>query len=257
MRIDKPKFGVLELTGCAGEQLVIVNCEDELLDIIGALDIRLFRTITSDNDEKGPLDIAIVEGSVVKKDDVKALKDIRERSSLLIAVGTCAVYGGIPSSHNGIPREKLLDIVYGNTPLSSHPIPAQPIKNFVRVDFSIPGCPIEKEEFLQAVASLLHGDIPPKICYPVCTECKVRENHCLLIERGEMCLGPITLGGCKARCPSLGISCIGCRGMVDEANIAEEAEILNQKGYSIEDIRAKVSTFEYPPQEIRKILKMG
>lgn len=255
MRVKKPKVGVLELTGCAGEQLAIINCEDELLDIVGAIDIRMFRTVTSLNDETGPLDIAIVEGSVVTEKEIEALKAVRARSALLLAAGTCAVYGGIPSSSNGAPRGKLIDAVYGTTPPSFRSIPPQPVKNFVTVDFSLPGCPMEKDQFLQAMSSLLHGDLPQLATSPVCAECKMRENRCLLTEKKDVCLGPITLGGCKARCPSLEIPCIGCRGMVGEANIAEEVDILKQMGHGNEFVWQKVSTFEYPPEEIRRLLR--
>ena len=56
--------------------------------------------------------------------------------------------------------------------------------------------------------------------YPVCTECRMQENNCLLIERGELCCGPITAAGCKARCPDLRVPCVGCRGPVGDANAA-------------------------------------
>ena len=54
--------------------------------------------------------------------------------------------------------------------------------------------------------------------YPVCTECRMLENNCLLVERGELCCGPITAAGCEARCPDLRVPCVGCRGPVADAN---------------------------------------
>jgi UDP:flavonoid glycosyltransferase YjiC (YdhE family) len=83
------------LTGCAGDQLVILNCEDELLDIAGALDIRSFPMAMSGGDDKCPLDIVFVNGSVVQPQDEQVLKSLRRRSKLLVAIGTCAVWGGV------------------------------------------------------------------------------------------------------------------------------------------------------------------
>jgi len=239
----KPKIGIFGLTGCAGEQIVILNCEDQLIDILGAIDIRCFPTAMTKNDDNCELDIAFVDGSVVQPMDEESLKKIRQRSKLLIALGTCAVWGGLPAMRNDVPREEFLEKVYGIKGKFFKSIPAQPLKNFVKVDLFISGCPIEKEQFLKAVASLLHGDQPLLPSYAVCTECKMNEYVCMLVERNELCLGPITVAGCDARCPGYNIPCIGCRGPVDEANVASEVKILKEKGFTLRDIENKLRNF--------------
>jgi len=239
----KPKIGIFGLTGCAGEQIVILNCEDQLIDILGAIDIRCFPTAMTKNDDNCELDIAFVDGSVVQPMDEESLKKIRQRSKLLIALGTCAVWGGLPAMRNNVPREEFLEKVYGIKGKFFKSIPAQPLKNFVKVDLFISGCPIEKEQFLKAVASLLHGDQPLLPSYAVCTECKMNEYVCMLVERNELCLGPITVAGCDARCPGYNIPCIGCRGPVDEANVASEVKILKEKGFTLRDIENKLRNF--------------
>ena len=60
----KPRIGIFGLSGCWGEQIVILNCEEELLDLVGAVDIVDFLGGSSANDREGPLSIAFVEGSV-------------------------------------------------------------------------------------------------------------------------------------------------------------------------------------------------
>lgn len=239
----KPKVGIFGMTGCGGEQIVILNCEDQLMDILKVLDIRAFHTAMSKNDEKCDLDIAFVEGAVVQPREEVLLKEIRKRSRLLIALGTCAVWGGVAAMKNEVSRQRLKDEVYGDAGQIFKSILAQPLRSFVEVDFSVSGCPIEKEQFLQAVGSLVHGDIPVLPKYAVCTECKLRENTCLLLEKGQLCLGPITVGGCNARCLSYGIPCSGCRGPVEEANIASEVEILKEKGFTLGDIHNQLRTF--------------
>lgn len=252
--MGKPKVGIFGLTSCAGEQIVILNCEDQLLDIVGAIDLIDFETGMSNNDEESPLDIALVEGSVVSPRDEEKLKKIRKRSSLLIAIGTCAVWGGIPAMRNEIPREQLKYRVYGREGSIFKSIPAQPLSSFVNVDFNISGCPMEKNQFVQAVASLLHGDIPLLPKYAICTECKLKENICLLKDKNQPCMGPITLAGCDARCPSLNEACIGCRGPVEEANIASEVDILKEKGFIFGDINMKLKTFAAPAEAIKSFL---
>ncbi|KPK70093.1 hypothetical protein AMJ71_05195 [candidate division TA06 bacterium SM1_40] len=239
----KPIVGIFGLTGCAGDQLVILNCEDELLDLAGALDIRSFHMAMSDNDEDCDLDIALVEGSVVQPEEVEMLERIRSRARLLIAIGTCAVWGGVQAMKNEEQREKLKRQVYGPKGKDFGIIPSQPLSSFVRVDYAISGCPIEKDQFLQAALSLIHGDLPVLPDYAVCTECKMRENSCLLLERGELCLGPITVAGCNARCPAYGQPCIGCRGPVEEANVASEVNLLREKGFTLVDIQNRLRTF--------------
>jgi coenzyme F420-reducing hydrogenase gamma subunit len=239
----KPTVGIYGLTGCAGDQLVILNCEDQLLDIAGTLDIKFFPMAMSGNDEDCPLDIVFVEGSVVQPEDEQILKKLRERAKLLVAIGTCAIWGGVQAMKNEISREELKRKVYGPEGKVFDVISAQPLSNFVKVDLAISGCPIEKEQLLHAVASLLHGDLPCLPTYAVCTECKMSEYPCLLVEAGQLCLGPITVAGCKARCLGYGQPCRGCRGPVEEANAASEAKVLKEKGFSWVDIQNRLRTF--------------
>ena len=93
---------------------------------------------------------------------------------------------------------------------------------------------------------LLNGDMPTLPAYPVCLECKMLENECLLVKRGLPCAGPVTVAGCGARCPSYNIACIGCRGPIDEANMGSITKILEQKEFSKDEIRRKLRTFAAP-----------
>ena len=166
-----------------------------------------------------------------------------------MALGTCAVWGGVAAMDRGADRARLLEDVYG----AGHPeydsIPAQALHEVVPVDLNITGCPIEKEEFMAAIAALLNGDAPLAVEYAVCTECKMRENNCLLTERGELCCGPLTVAGCGARCPELRIACVGCRGPVDDANSASLVKVFEERGFARQDIAARLRTFA--PQGVR------
>ncbi len=245
----KPRIGIYGLTGCAGDQLAILNCEDELLDIVNAVDLRSFSMASSSNPE-GEIDVAFVEGAVCQQRDLDELKEIRSRSKLLIAIGTCAVWGGVAAARNDIDREKLKEKVYGPSGSFLESLPVKPLGEHVKVDLAISGCPIEKEELINSVASLLRGDLPLLVSFPVCTSCKMHEYECLLVKRGQLCLGPITRAGCEARCPGLNRVCRGCRGPVDEPNAASEVALLKERGFDRRDIINALATFAAPAEKL-------
>jgi len=236
------------LSGCWGEQIVILNCEDELLDLVGALEIVDFLGGSSLNDNEGPLAVAFVEGSVANEREEKALLRIRERSELLVACGTCACFGGVAAMDATSPREEVVRQVYDGDQARSHwdIRPHRPLSDFAKVNLALPGCPMEKKEFLSAAASLLNGDVPQLPAYPVCLECKMNENDCLLLSQGLSCAGPVTTAGCGARCPAYNVACIGCRGPVEESNVSSMEKIFHQKGVSELQIRRKLRTFAAP-----------
>ena len=242
----KPKIGIFGLSGCWGEQIVILNCEDDLLTIVGAVDIVDFLGGSSRNDEEGPLAVAFVEGSVGSARQEASLARVRERSALLVACGTCACFGGISAMDAGSTREQMASAVYG----AGHPVydvaPHRPLADFVKVDAAIPGCPMEKDEFLRAVTALLNGDLPQPAAYPVCADCKWREQDCLLVSRAIACAGPVTTAGCGARCPGFNVPCIGCRGPVDEANFGSMAEILRTSAVPQERVLGRLRMFAAP-----------
>jgi len=107
---DRLKIG---MTGCAGDALLILDCEKELIDIFKAADIQSFLMAKSDNID-GELDIAFVEGSVSTEREKKELLDIRKRAKTVVAIGTCACFGGIQAAFlNQKEWEKNFKEVYG------------------------------------------------------------------------------------------------------------------------------------------------
>lgn len=246
--MSKPAAGIFGLSGCAGDQLVILNCEDQLLDIVAALDIRDFLMATSQNDASCELDLAFVEGAVLSKRDEEKLARIRERSKLLVAIGTCAVWGGV-AAMDGDGREDLLQAIYGEMGRRYDATAARALHEVVKVDLCITGCPIEKEQFLAAVSNLLNGDLPVFPEHPVCTECKIRESNCLLVEKHEICCGPLARAGCSARCPALGIPCVGCRGPSTDANVRSALAAFEDQGFARGDIARKLRTFASMPAD--------
>jgi sulfhydrogenase subunit delta len=243
--MSRPTIAIAGLTACSGCQLTLLNCEEYLPEIAQRFDIRYFPLGLTEHAVAGPIDAALVEGAVSTPEDLEMLIRLRNCSRLLVAFGTCALWGGIAAMKNNESRRDLAAAVYGAAGDSLKTFNPQPFHRFVKVDFAIAGCPPEKEELLATLAALLRGTFPVFPCYPVCTECRNRENLCLLIERNELCLGPLIQAGCNARCPAVGIPCEGCRGPVAEANVAAQVELLREKGFSREEIVSRMQRF-YP-----------
>jgi sulfhydrogenase subunit delta len=242
--MNGPRIAIAGLTACSGCQLTLLNCERELPEIARRFEISYFPMAQSGGDLAESFDAAIVEGAVSTPADLSTLFKLRNSSRLLIAYGSCALFGGVAAMNNGISRrEELIAQVYG-AEAEVESFPPAPFANYVSIDFSITGCPPEKHDLLDLLGGLLTGILPPVPSYPVCTECRSRENLCLLLERNELCLGPIIQGGCNARCPATGIVCEGCRGPVREANVAQELELLLERGFGREEIERRMSRFK-------------
>lgn len=247
-----PSVSVYGLTGCAGELLVIL---ENLEKLIPRVRIKSFPFAQSTNDDTKPVDIAFVEGSVSQRHDLEKLEDIRKRARWLVAVGNCAVWGCVQKGAcNKFSPEEMAHSVYGDNN-QIEPMPATPLKEHVRVDVELSGCPINATQFLAVTASLLKDHLPYITSKPVCLECKLRENPCVLIEDNLPCLGPVTAGGCGALCPTFGAACYGCWGPCEEPQIGAMATILEEKGYTFEEVKSRLLTFGAPVEVFDRMLK--
>jgi len=243
MSDNKLKIGIYELTGCAGDALLIIDCEEELINIFKAADIESFLMAKSDNNEV-KLDLALIEGSVTSEKDKELLLDVRQRSQVVVAIGICACFGGMQAKYLD-PKEwqENLKKIYGDLEMINNiPLQSKSIDAYVKVDYYLPGCPIGKEQFLSAFTRMLAGNPPELFRFPVCMECKWKENDCLL-NKNRLCLGPLTAAGCGAVCINHNLPCLGCWGPAEEANRASEFQLLLEKGFDQEHIKQKMANF--------------
>lgn len=236
----KPKISVYSFTSCSGCQLQIVHQESILLDILSKVEIGSFALIQK-KEEEGPIDIAFIEGGISREDHVEKLKNIRENSKLVVAIGACAVTGGVPSMKNFGDTHQIERIVY-KKPTDFKSIPVSAIDKYIKVDFYLRGCPIERKEFTALFKQLLVGQKPIEKAYPVCTECRLKENYCLL-NKGLPCMGPVTYCGCDALCTSLNLPCEGCRGMLPDASVESHVEMLREMKISEDNINRLFEKF--------------
>lgn len=230
-------------TSCSGCQLMLLNCEESLRQLAAHLCFHEFPLASSSRTLPATIDLALVEGSISTPTELIRLLDLRRQVRFLVAVGSCALSGGVNSLVPGERNQAIADVC-GSLHAGLHTFSPQPIHRFVTVDFQVPGCPPERHDLLETVASLSFGGWPGRQVMPVCMECRILENRCLLLEDRQPCIGPVTRAGCHARCPSLGVVCEGCRGDVDEANRDEMFRLLLETGLSEREAQRRLSRFE-------------
>ncbi|MEM2142550.1 MAG: hypothetical protein QXS20_03875 [Candidatus Thorarchaeota archaeon] len=240
--VIKPRVGVYGFTGCAGDQLLIIHTEDELLNLFNAVDMRSF-VMASSNPPEGELDVAFVEGSISTHEEAERIREIRKRAKILVAIGNCAVAGGPQAMYaKDGSFEKRIQQVYGDTKFITDPLESAPVDAHVTVDYYLPGCPIDASQIFPLITRLIHGAIPEPFPHPVCHECKLNENRCLLLDK-KFCLGPLTNGGCGSVCPSHGLPCVGCWGPQADGNFKQHFELLMSFGMNKDEIVRRVRNY--------------
>ena len=169
-----------------------------------------------------------------RPDCIKRINEVRRKAKVLVALGACAVQGGINGVKNTHPIEEVREEVYGDDKYLFPTLPALPISAAVKVDYNVRGCPMTQIEFLKVFTALVMGKEPIEPTQSVCVECKLNENECVY-SKGMICLGPVTRAGCNAHCTNVGQYCTGCRGLVPEPNLAGMREILVEHGLSVDE----------------------
>jgi coenzyme F420-reducing hydrogenase gamma subunit len=213
----RPKLGVFSFTSCGGCQLALLDCEDALLDVAGAVQIAYFPE-ASRAEVKGPYDVALVEGSMSAPRDSRVIQEVRAASKVLVALGACATSGGIQALKNFQDVKEFLRLVYPN-PEQVETLPTSTSAAVhVKVDYELRGCPVNKAQLVDLLGALLTGRRPNLRPDSTCLECKRLGTVCVMVASGTPCLGPVTHAGCGALCPSHARGCYACFGPKERPN---------------------------------------
>ena len=227
----KPKLAVWKFASCDGCQLSLLDCEDELLAVAGAVELAYFPEATR-AELPGPYDVSLVEGSVTSAHDARRIQAVRKQSKFLVTIGACATSGGIQALRNFADVADYARTVYAHPEYLDTLATSTPIADHVKVDFELRGCPIDKGQLVATLASLLRGRVPPLPDHSVCEECKRHGQVCVMVAHGTPCLGPVTQAGCGALCPRHQRGCYGCFGPAPTANPAALSARLAELGQS-------------------------
>ena len=238
--MKKTRVAFFDFACCEGCQLQVANLGEQLLDILESIEVVNFREVMSEKSDD--YDIAVIEGSITTPHALERIKKIRAIAKIIIAYGSCAAIGGVNGMKNKFDLEEIKKCVYKDSAKYFETVLTKAVHQVVKVDYSIPGCPIYPPEFIKVLKCVLQG-IPYNIPdYSVCAECKLNENECMY-EKGITCLGPITRAGCNSWCINNGNICYGCRGMVSNPAEGAQKDILKKYNISLEWITNKIDMY--------------
>jgi F420-non-reducing hydrogenase small subunit len=241
------------LQSCSGCHISLLDLNEELLDVLALIDIK-YSTIV-DVKEIPEVDVALIEGSVCNEDNEEILREFRDRAKIVVALGTCACFGGVQGLRNLYDVKDVLKTGYvttdstvdGKVP-SGDEIPkltehVMPIDKIIAVDYYLPGCPPLSSDIKNFLVSLAKGEKPKRMTRNLCEECDRTKDKMLqatrefitdevvsvheldhidaekcFLEQGVLCMGPATRQGCGSRCLVGNMPCRGCMGPTDNAH---------------------------------------
>lgn len=238
----KPRVAVYKFASCDGCQLQLLNAEEALLDLAGEIDLAFFPEARSTM-EPGPYDVVLVEGSITTAEDAERLAEIRRQAGFLMTIGACATAGGIQALRNWADVEDYKRAVYPSPQWIEALPTSTPIAAHVAVDYELHGCPVDRNQLLACLRSVLSGTRPRLPSHGVCLECKRRGAACVVVTRGEPCLGPVTRSGCGAVCPRMGRGCYGCFGPAEQAQVPTWSRLTQAHGLSPQETAQRLRGF--------------
>ncbi len=262
---EKPKVAFYWCASCGGCEEAVVDLAEKILDVVAAVDI-VFWPVALDFKRKdvealpdGSILATFLNGAIRTTEQEEMAHLLRRKSQLMVAFGACSHLGGIPGLANLFDRESIFKTSYLESPSTVNPDNVLPQMHFkdngyavdlpglyntvctldqvVDVDYYIPGCSPTPKVILNAIQTLLGGELPPKgtVLAPdraLCDECArkdskpenlaitefkrphellIDEEKCLLAQ-GLLCMGPATRAGCEALCIQGNMPCTGCFG---------------------------------------------
>lgn len=246
----RPKLAVWKFASCDGCQLSLLDCEDELLAVAGAVEIANFPEASSAIVE-GPYDLSLVEGSITTPHDAERILEVRKQSKFLVTIGACATAGGIQALRNFADVKDFVAAVYASPQYIDTLATSTPISAHIPVDYELHGCPINKAQLVEVISAFLAGRKPAVPAHSVCIECKQRGSVCVMVQ-GTPCLGPVTHAGCGAICPAYRRGCYGCFGPMETPNMPALAREWRELGADGRDIRRVLRSFNAWAEPFRK-----
>jgi coenzyme F420-reducing hydrogenase gamma subunit len=215
------RIGFVQLNSCGGCLLSLL-ANPVFPDVLKSADICHF-PLVSELNALEDADVVVVEGCVTSENEEKLIRQLYTAGAKIIPLGTCATLGGIMSQAEGMQ--------------------SNPVGKYVDIDTHLPGCPPPQSLIGSLLLSLVQGtefSLPRK---SVCAECVYTNDQdfsneiryinprgtprSCFIREGVICLGPVTMGGCGAKCVRVGSPCDGCFGSLERSMPAALANLFS------------------------------
>jgi NAD-reducing hydrogenase small subunit len=168
--VAKIKIATTSLAGCFGCHMSLLDIDERIVQLADLVEFN--RSPITDIKHCAPCDIGLIEGGVCNAENVHVLREFRHNCKILVAVGACAINGGLPALRNAVPLEQCLREAYldgigvENPQIPNDPeLPlllnqVHPIHEVVKIDYSLPGCPPSAEVFWKFLTDLIAGREP-------------------------------------------------------------------------------------------------
>ena len=166
----KLRVATASLAGCFGCHTSFLDIDERLFELLAHIEFD--RTPLTDIKHCGPCDLGLIEGGVCNAENVEVLREFRKRCKILVAVGACAITGGLPAQRNHLDLGACLNEVYLTEPGLTHgripddpelPLPldkVHPLHEVVKVDYFLPGCPPSADTIWSFLTDLVAGRTP-------------------------------------------------------------------------------------------------
>ena len=167
---NKVRVATTSLAGCFGCHMSFLDIDERLFDLLELIEFD--RSPLTDIKELGACDIGIVEGGLCNAENVHVLREFRRQCKVLIAIGACAINGGLPAQRNHLSLPLILEEVYHTSVgLANGLIPNDPelplplakvraLHEVVNIDYFIPGCPPSADAIWKSLNDVLAGRAP-------------------------------------------------------------------------------------------------
>ncbi len=164
--MKKVKVATVWLDGCSGCHMSLLDMDAAIISLAQKIDL-VYGPLVDTQEFPQDVDVTLVEGAVSSQDDLSKLQKIRQRTHLLVSLGDCAVTGNVPAMRNSIPVSKLLQRIYVEGADEGKVVPtdgvppllkdARPLREFVKVDLCLPGCPPPAKTIAAVISDLVDG----------------------------------------------------------------------------------------------------
>jgi NAD-reducing hydrogenase small subunit len=167
--VSKPRVATVWLDGCSGCHMSLIDMDERLLDIFERADL-VYGPLVDVKEFPEGVDVCLVEGAVSSEEDLHRIRQVRERTTTLVAFGDCAVTSNVPGMRNPIGVAPLMDRAYRENVTRNPGVPtafvppllptAEPVHRVVKVDVFLPGCPPHPDLIYTLFDDLLSGRVP-------------------------------------------------------------------------------------------------
>lgn len=173
----KKRIATTSLAGCFGCHMSLLDIDERIIELMQLVEfdrspLNDLKTFTR------RCDIGLIEGGCCNEDNVHVLREFRQNCDILVAVGQCAIMGGLPVMRNAImhsqdPLRECLDEAYSTAKVLNveNQIPNDPALpllldkvytcvEVVKIDYQIPGCPPSADTMWSALNALIKNQKP-------------------------------------------------------------------------------------------------